>query len=111
MANEAAVGGLQFAAEVELMEDKFDTVFDIGDDAAASFEKFDVVVVYIVVLLQVLLDADVQLALVDDLDVAHVLVDDVFVYFSDFLAEVQEIFVVVVFYYFYAAAVDQQFPD
>jgi hypothetical protein len=59
LANETAVGGLQFSAEVELMQDKFDTAFDIGDDAAASFEKFDIVVVYIVVFFKVFFDADV----------------------------------------------------
>lgn len=51
LSNETAVGCLQLPTEIELVQDIFDAVLNVTDDAAASLEEFNIIVVYIVIFL------------------------------------------------------------
>lgn len=81
------LGGLELAGKVELLQDEFDVVFDVLDDVGIGFEKLDVAVINIVVLLEVFFYADIKVRLIDYFDVRHILINNVFVNLSDFLSQ------------------------
>lgn len=93
------------------MEYEIDVVLKILDDVIVAFKEGYVAVVNIIVRLIVFFYAYVDVVFIDDLNVVHVFVDYVLVYFPDFFTKVQEIFVVTVSYVLNLSAVKQQLPN
>lgn len=77
----------QLSGKCELSKYEIDVIFKVFDDVIVVSEEVDITVIVVVVWLIILLYSDVHLVLVDDFDVVHVSVNDVFVDFPCLLTK------------------------
>jgi hypothetical protein len=70
------------------MQDEIDAILDILDNVIIIFEEGDVAIIDIVISLIVFLNTDIDVVLIDDFNVLHVLVNDIFVNLPYLLSKV-----------------------
>lgn len=92
----AILAFLKLAGKGELMKDEIDAVLDVLYYVVIVFEECDISIIDIVVCLIVFFNSYIDIVLVYDFDVVHVLVNDVLVNLSDFLSKVEKIFVITI---------------